>query len=97
MPTESRLWKEEIFGPVICCRTFESEEEAINLANDSDFGLAATIITGSVAHGKTLAKRLRSGHIWINSFQMIQPNSLWGGFKKVVLVENLESLVSAVI
>ncbi|WP_151751900.1 aldehyde dehydrogenase family protein [Acinetobacter bereziniae] len=82
VPTESRLWKEEIFGPVICCRTFESEEEAINLANDSDFGLAATIITGSVAHGKTLAKRLRSGHIWINSFQMIQPNSLWGGFKK---------------
>ncbi|MDR0237858.1 aldehyde dehydrogenase family protein [Acinetobacter sp.] len=82
VPTNSRLWKEEIFGPVICCRTFANEEEAIKLANDSDFGLAATIITGSVEHGKTIAKRLRSGHIWINSFQMIQPNSLWGGFKK---------------
>lgn len=82
VPTESRLWKEEIFGPVICCRSFETEEEAIRLANDSEFGLAATIITGSLEHGKKIAKRLRSGHIWINSHQMIQPGSLWGGFKK---------------
>ncbi|WP_445403740.1 aldehyde dehydrogenase family protein [Acinetobacter vivianii] len=82
VPIESRLWKEEIFGPVICCRSFETEEEAIRLANDSEFGLAATIITGSLEHGKKIAKRLRSGHIWINSHQMIQPGSLWGGFKK---------------
>ncbi|RPE28378.1 betaine-aldehyde dehydrogenase [Acinetobacter sp. BIGb0102] len=82
VPTESRLWKEEIFGPVICCRSFETEEEAIRLANDSEFGLAATIITGSLEHGKKIAKWLRSGHIWINSHQMIQPGSLWGGFKK---------------
>lgn len=82
VPTDSRLWKEEIFGPVICCRSFETEEEAIRLANDSEFGLAATIITGSLEHGKKIAKRLRSGHIWINSHQMIQPGSLWGGFKK---------------
>ena len=82
VPTASRLWKEEIFGPVICCRSFETEEEAIRLANDSEFGLAATIITGSLEHGKKIAKRLRSGHIWINSHQMIQPGSLWGGFKK---------------
>ncbi|KHF78819.1 Aldehyde dehydrogenase [Acinetobacter sp. neg1] len=82
VPTDSRLWKEEIFGPVICCRSFETEEEAIRLANDSEFGLAATIITGSLEHGKKIAKRLRSGHIWINSHQMIQPSSLWGGFKK---------------
>lgn len=80
--TDSRLWKEEIFGPVICCRSFETEDEAVQLANDSEFGLAATIMTGSVAHGKEIAKKLRSGHIWINSFQQIQPNSLWGGFKK---------------
>lgn len=82
VPTESRLWTEEIFGPVMCCRSFETEEEAIRLANDSDFGLAATIITGSLEHGKKIAKRLRSGHIWINCHQMIQPGSLWGGFKK---------------
>lgn len=82
VPTESRLWTEEIFGPVMCCRSFETEEEAIRLANDSDFGLAATIITGSLEHGKKIAKRLRSGHIWINCHQMIQPSSLWGGFKK---------------
>lgn len=82
VPTESRLWTEEIFGPVMCCRSFETEEEAIRLANDSDFGLAATIITGSLQHGKKIAKRLRSGHIWINCHQMIQPGSLWGGFKK---------------
>jgi len=82
VPTTSRLWREEIFGPVLCCRTFKNEEEAIALANDSEFGLAATIMTGSVLQGKQIAKRLRSGHIWINSFQMIQPGSLWGGFKK---------------
>jgi len=82
VPTDSRLWKEEIFGPVMCCRTFSTEDEAVQVANDSEFGLAATIMTGSVDHGKTLAKRLRAGHIWINSFQMIHPSSLWGGFKK---------------
>ena len=80
--THSRLWKEEVFGPVMCCRTFGTEVEAVQVANDSDFGLAATIMTGSVEHGKTIAKRLRAGHIWINSFQMIHPSSLWGGFKK---------------
>ncbi|WP_343621621.1 aldehyde dehydrogenase family protein [Acinetobacter proteolyticus] len=82
VPTDSRLWKEEIFGPVMCCRSFATEDEAVRLANDSEFGLAATIMTGSVQRGKNIAKRLRSGHIWINSFQMIQPGSLWGGFKK---------------
>jgi betaine-aldehyde dehydrogenase len=82
VPTDSRLWKEEIFGPVMCCRSFSTEDEAIAVANNSEFGLAATIMTGSVDHGKTIAKRLRAGHIWINSFQMIHPSSLWGGFKK---------------
>ena len=48
VPPSSPLWREEIFGPVLCVQTFEREEEAIALANDCDFGLVATIVSSDV-------------------------------------------------
>ncbi|UTW12635.1 aldehyde dehydrogenase family protein [Marinobacterium rhizophilum] len=82
VPTESALWREEIFGPVLCVRTFASEAEAIALANDSDFGLAAGIISQDGERAQRVAEQLQAGHIWINSLQVVCPETSWGGFKR---------------
>lgn len=81
VPSYSRLWTDEIFGPILCCQTFHDDQEAIQKANNSAYGLAATIVSGSMLHGKGIAKRLKAGHIWINANQIIPAGSSWGGFK----------------
>ena len=82
VPTTSKLWREEIFGPVLCIRTFATEAEAIALANDSDFGLAAGIISADTTRARRVARQLEAGHIWINSLQVVFPQTSWGGFKR---------------
>ncbi|MEQ5803241.1 aldehyde dehydrogenase family protein [Halomonas sp. H10-9-1] len=80
MPTSSRLWREEIFGPVLCARSVASEAEAIELANDSPFGLAATVISGDNERARRVGRALRAGSIWFNSEQLVMPEAGWGGF-----------------
>ena len=80
VPKESRLWREEIFGPVLCGRSVQSDEEAIRLANDSPFGLAATVIAGNIEHARAVGRHLRAGSIWLNSEQLVMPEVSWGGF-----------------
>ena len=82
VPVESRLWQEEIFGPVLCVRSVVSEEEAIKLANDSNFGLAATVISGDASRAKRIGRQLKAGSIWYNSEQLVLPETAWGGFKR---------------
>ncbi|GAA0557202.1 aldehyde dehydrogenase family protein [Halomonas salifodinae] len=82
VPVESRLWREEIFGPVLCGRSVADEEEAITLANASDFGLAATVISRDKSRAAAIARRLHSGTTWINSEQLVLPQTSWGGFKR---------------
>jgi betaine-aldehyde dehydrogenase len=82
VPSSSALWREEIFGPVLCVRTFATEQEAVELANDSDFGLAATIVTRDTARAQRVARALQAGHIWINGPQAVFPETSWGGFKR---------------
>ena len=81
VPTTSALWREEIFGPVLCIRTFESEEEAIGLANDCDFGLVDTVVSGDDVQANRVANAIEAGHVWINSPQAIFVQTSWGGFK----------------
>jgi len=81
VPTDSSLWREEIFGPVLCVRTFATEAEAIELANDSDFGLAASIVCRDPERAERVARALDAGHIWINTLQVVFPETSWGGFK----------------
>jgi betaine-aldehyde dehydrogenase len=81
VPTASFLWREEIFGPVLAVRTFKTEAEAIEMANDSDYGLVATVVSGDAARAEQVAARIDAGHVWINSVQLIFPNTAWGGFK----------------
>lgn len=80
-PSSSPLWREEIFGPVLCVQTFESEEEAVSLANDCDFGLVATIVSSDSKRAERVADAVEAGHIWINSPQTIFVETSWGGFK----------------
>ena len=82
VPVESRLWKEEIFGPVLCGRSVASEAEAIQLDNDSDYGLAATVISGDPERAKRIGRQLKAGSIWYNSEQLVLPETAWGGFKR---------------
>ena len=81
VPTASALWREEIFGPVLCVRGFDTEEEAVDAANDTDFGLVGTIVTRDAKRGKRVADRLDAGVVWINAPQLIFPQTSWGGFK----------------
>lgn len=82
VPRDSALWREEIFGPVLVVRTFATEDEAVKLANDSDYGLAATIVTGDAARAQRVSRALQAGHIWINGPQAVFPETSWGGFKR---------------
>lgn len=75
------FWREEIFGPVLVVTYFDSEAEAIELANDSDYGLVATVISADLERAQRVANQILAGHIWINSPQVIFPQTAWGGFK----------------
>ncbi|MGG7674797.1 aldehyde dehydrogenase family protein [Pseudomonas sp. WC2] len=82
VPLDSALWCEEIFGPVLCVRSFSSEAEAIALANDTPFGLVASVVTSDAAAADRVANALQAGMVWINAPQVIFPQSAWGGYKQ---------------
>ena len=81
VPSQSRLWREEIFGPVLCVQTFEREEEAVALANDTEFGLVATVVSEDHERAGRVADAIEAGLVWINSPQTIFVETSWGGFK----------------
>ncbi|MFP3519244.1 aldehyde dehydrogenase family protein, partial [Pseudomonas sp. SIMBA_077] len=81
VPTSSRLWQEEIFGPVLCMRRFSDEAQALALANDSAFGLVATVISADLQRAERVAAALDVGHVWINSLQAVFVETSWGGTK----------------
>ena len=80
---DMRIMKEEIFGPVLPVITVESEEEAIRLANDSEFGLGASVWTKDRAKGERMAHQIESGMVWVNdhSFSHGACQCAWGGVK----------------
>jgi acyl-CoA reductase-like NAD-dependent aldehyde dehydrogenase len=80
---EMRIMKEEIFGPVVPIIVVDSEEEALARANDSNFGLGASVWTKDRAKGERMAKRIESGMVWINdhSYTHAGCECSWGGVK----------------
>lgn len=77
---DMRIAREEIFGPVLSVIPFETEEDAIRIANDSDYGLAGAIFTADVSQAFRVARRVRSGSIGINGYASV-PNAPMGGVK----------------
>lgn len=89
VPLDSALWREEIFGPVLCVRSFTTESEAIALANDSEFGLVASVVGRNAEATERVANALQAGLVWINAPQVIFPQAAWGGYKQSSLGREL--------
>ncbi|GGF78130.1 aldehyde dehydrogenase [Azorhizobium oxalatiphilum] len=78
---DMRIAQEEIFGPVVCVIPFDTEEEAIAIANGTEFGLAMSVWTRDITRAHRVAHRMQAGIVWINDHHRIDPASPWGGFK----------------
>ena len=73
--------REEIFGPVVTIQTFKTEEEAIALANDTDYGLAGGVFTHQLERALRVVKEVRAGITWVNAFNPTYNEAPWGGYK----------------
>ncbi|MEI7659700.1 MAG: aldehyde dehydrogenase family protein [Actinomycetes bacterium] len=77
---DSRLAQEEIFGPVLVAIDAKDEEDALRLANGTEYGLAASVWTNNVARAHKFARKLRAGTVWVNTFDMLDVITPFGGF-----------------
>jgi len=73
--------RNEMFGPVVSVVRFSDEAEAIELANDTRFGLASGVFTNDSARGLRMSKALRAGIVWVNTYRMVSPMAPFGGYK----------------
>jgi acyl-CoA reductase-like NAD-dependent aldehyde dehydrogenase len=74
--------REEIFGPVLAVIPFGDEDEAVELANDTPYGLASAVWTSDLRRAHTVARRLKAGTVWINDYFKLDPTMPFGGFKQ---------------
>lgn len=79
---EARIAKEEIFGPVLCCIAFDTEEEAITIANCTEYGLAAGVYTADVKRAQRMANQIDAGMLFINRYGCYSLSSPFGGFRQ---------------
>jgi 5-carboxymethyl-2-hydroxymuconic-semialdehyde dehydrogenase len=78
----SEIVTSEVFGPVLCLQTFKTDEEAIAMANSTEFGLAAVLVSGNKERAERVAKELVAGTIWVNCFFVRDLRAPFGGSKK---------------
>jgi acyl-CoA reductase-like NAD-dependent aldehyde dehydrogenase len=81
LSNDSRVVQEEVFGPVLTVQPFDTEDEAIELANSTPYGLASGVQTSNLARAHRIADRLQAGIVWINDWAMLDPAVPFGGVK----------------
>ncbi len=77
-----RIVQEEVFGPVVTVEGFETEQEAIQLANDSLYGLAGAVFSKDIGKAQRVANKLKLGTVWLNDFHPYFAQAPWGGYKQ---------------
>ena len=77
-----RIWREEVFGPVVAVMPFDDEEDAVRLANDTEYGLSGSIFTRDVGRALRVARRVESGNLSVNSHSAVRYWTPFGGFKQ---------------
>ena len=79
---QAALAREEVFGPVLAVLTFETANEAIDLANNSDFGLSAGVWTKDMDTALRCAREVKAGTVWVNRFMSGYPELPFGGYRQ---------------
>jgi aldehyde dehydrogenase (NAD+) len=77
-----RIAQEEIFGPVLCVIRYESVDDAVRLANDSIYGLGGAVWSRDIPRALAVARRMRTGTVWINDYHLVSPAAPFGGYKQ---------------
>lgn len=77
-----RVFQEEIFGPVVCVTTFKDEAEAIEIANDTLYGLGAGVWTRDTHQAYKVARKVKAGRVWVNNYHAYPAHAPFGGYKK---------------
>ncbi|XP_075497517.1 aminoaldehyde dehydrogenase 2, peroxisomal-like [Primulina tabacum] len=80
--TSMQIWREEVFGPVLCVKTFSTEEEAIELANDTKYGLGSAVLSQDSERCERLTEAFQAGIVWVNCSQPCFAQAPWGGRKR---------------
>jgi acyl-CoA reductase-like NAD-dependent aldehyde dehydrogenase len=79
---QDRVWREEIFGPVVCIRPFDNEEQLIQEVNDTPYGLSGSIWTNDLRRALRISRQVESGVLSVNSHSSVHVEAPFGGFKQ---------------
>ncbi|MEO1793880.1 MAG: aldehyde dehydrogenase family protein, partial [Pseudomonadota bacterium] len=78
---DMRIAQEEVFGPVLSVITFKDEDDAVRIANDVMYGLGSGVWTQSIKRATTMARRIRAGTVWVNTYRAVSFTMPFGGYK----------------